>query len=67
MKRMECAQTLRALSYAVGMRSLLENHRAQLKPEVIWNIEKGLALTGAGNCPRRSPARRHVPARAEIL
>ena len=44
---MECAQTLRALSYAVGMRSLLENHRAQLKPEVIWNIEKGLALTGA--------------------
>jgi amidase len=43
---MECAQTLRALSYAVGMRSLLENHRAQLKPEVIWNIEKGLALTG---------------------
>lgn len=44
---MECAQTLRALSYAVGMRSLLENHRAQLKPEVIWNIDKGLALTGA--------------------
>jgi amidase len=44
---MECAQTLRALSYAVGMRNLLENHRAQLKPEVIWNIEKGLALTGA--------------------
>ena len=44
---MECAQTLRALSYAVGMRSLLENHRAQLKPEVIWNIEKGMALTGA--------------------
>ncbi len=27
--------------------ALLENHRAQLKPEVIWNIEKGLALTGA--------------------
>lgn len=44
---LECAQTLRALSYAVGMRGLLENHRAQLKPEVIWNIEKGLALTGA--------------------
>ena len=44
---LECAQVLRALSYAVGMRSLLENHRDQLKPEVIWNIEKGLALTGA--------------------
>jgi amidase len=41
-----CAQTLRALSYA-GMKPLLEEHRALLKPEVVWNIEKGLALTGA--------------------
>jgi amidase len=41
-----CAQTLRALSYA-NMRPLLENHRDQLKPEVVWNIERGLALTGA--------------------
>jgi amidase len=44
---LECAQVLRALSYATGLRTLLENHRTQLKPEVIWNIEKGLALTGA--------------------
>ena len=44
---LECAQVLRALNYAVGKQSLLENHRDQLKPEVIWNIEKGLALTGA--------------------
>jgi amidase len=44
---LECAQVLRALSYAVGKQSLLKNHRAELKPEVIWNIEKGLALTGA--------------------
>ena len=44
---LECAQTLRALSYAIGKKTLLENHRAQLKPEIIWNIEKGLALTGA--------------------
>ena len=42
----ECAQTLRALAYA-NMQPLLEKHRALLKPEVIWNIEKGLALTGA--------------------
>jgi amidase len=42
----ECAQTLRALSYA-NMRPLLEQHRDLLKPEVIWNIEKGLRLTGA--------------------
>jgi amidase len=44
---LECAQVLRALNYAIGMKDLLEHHRAQLKPEVIWNIEKGLALTGA--------------------
>jgi amidase len=43
----ECFQTLRALGFATGLKSLLETHRAQLKPEVIWNIEKGLALTGA--------------------
>lgn len=41
-----CAQTLRALGYA-NMKSLYENHRDQLKPEVVWNIEKGLKLTGA--------------------
>jgi amidase len=43
---MQCFQTLRAMSFATGMRGLLLNHRDELKPEVIWNIEKGLALTG---------------------
>lgn len=42
----DCAQTLRALSYA-NMRPLLDTHRDLLKPEVVWNIEKGLGLTGA--------------------
>jgi amidase len=41
---MECFQTLRAAAYA-GMHPLLKNHRDLLKPEVIWNIEKGLALS----------------------
>lgn len=41
-----CFQTLRAINMATGMRMLLQNHRDKLKPEVIWNIEKGLALTG---------------------
>ncbi len=41
---MECFQTLRAAGYA-GMHALLQNHRDLLKPEVIWNIEKGLKLT----------------------
>ncbi len=40
----ECFQTLRALGFAVGMKPLLDAHRDKLKPEVIWNIEKGLAL-----------------------
>lgn len=42
----ECAQTLRALAYS-NMYPLLEQHRDLLKPDVVWNIEKGLALTGA--------------------
>ncbi len=43
----EAFQVLRAHSFATGMNALLENHRDALKPEVIWNIEKGLALTSA--------------------
>ncbi len=43
---MHCFQTLRALGFATGMRTLLRDHRDLLKPEVIWNIEKGLVLTG---------------------
>ncbi len=44
---MQCFQTLRALSFVTGMHKLLLNHRDELKADVIWNIEKGLALTGA--------------------
>ncbi len=40
-------QTLRAALYAAEMAPLLEGHRALLKPEVIWNTEKGLALSAA--------------------
>jgi amidase len=41
-----CFQTLRALGFATGLRTLLQNHPGKLKPEVVWNIEKGLKLTG---------------------
>jgi amidase len=41
----ECFQTLRALGFAVGRGRLLETHRDKLKPDVIWNIQKGLDLT----------------------
>jgi amidase len=43
----ECFQVLRALAYASGMKPLYENHRDKLKPDVVWNIEKGLALSVA--------------------
>lgn len=43
----ESFQTLRAASFATAMGPLLEHRREALKPEVVWNIEKGLALTAA--------------------
>ena len=43
----EAFQTLRALGFATGHADHLANHREALKPDVVWNIEKGLALTGA--------------------
>jgi len=41
---LETFQTLRAASFAANMGPLLREHRDKLKPEVIWNIEKGMAL-----------------------
>jgi len=41
----DCFQTLRAAFFAARSAPLLAAHRDQLKPDVIWNIEKGLALS----------------------
>jgi len=41
----ECFQVLRAFDFAMSKVDLLHKHRNLLKPEVIWNIEKGLALS----------------------
>jgi amidase len=41
----ECFQILRAHSFATSRAKLLRTHRDLLKPEVIWNVEKGLALS----------------------
>ena len=41
----EAFQTLRALAFATGMAGHLRDHRDKLKPEIVWNIEKGLALS----------------------
>jgi amidase len=42
---MECFHVLRGLSYVANTRALLERHRDKLKPDVIWNVEAGMALT----------------------
>ena len=41
----ECFQVLRAFDFAISKVELLRKHRDLLKPEVIWNIEKGLTLS----------------------
>nr|WP_184043573.1 amidase family protein [Roseospira visakhapatnamensis] len=40
-------QTLRADAFVTAMGPMLDTHRDQLKPEVVWNIEHGLAQTQA--------------------
>ncbi len=41
----ECFQTLRAYDFFMRKAKLLRQHRDLLKPEVIWNVEKGLKIT----------------------
>jgi amidase len=41
----ESFHVLRAFDFAISKAELLRNHRDQLKPEVIWNIEQGLKLS----------------------
>jgi amidase len=40
----DCFQVLRAFDYALTKAKFLREKRGMLKPEVIWNIEKGLKL-----------------------
>jgi amidase len=40
----EIFQTLRAVRFVTSYAPLLGEHRARLKPEVVWNIEKGQKL-----------------------
>jgi amidase len=42
----EIFQTLRAVRFAANFAPLLAEHRGQIKPDVVWNIEKGLKLDG---------------------
>ena len=43
----EAFQTLRGVLIAQMMESILQQHRQRIAPEIIWNIEKGLAVTNA--------------------
>ncbi|MFI7583435.1 amidase [Kocuria sp. M1N1S27] len=42
----EVFDTTRAFDMATMLRDTVAEHREQVKPEVVWNVEKGLALTG---------------------
>lgn len=43
----DCFNTLRAVAFAASLSPLLDDHRDTFKPEIVWNIEKGLELTAA--------------------
>ena len=59
----EVFQTLRAHDFAVGLGDVVRDHREALKPDVVWNVEKGLALTAA-DIGRAEKARGKMVARA---
>ena len=58
----EMFQAHRAQLFATGRAEMLANHRDQLKPEVIWNVEKGLAMS-LGDFGRAERARAALLAR----
>ncbi len=43
----ECFGVLRAYAFACSLKPLYDTQKHLLKPDVVWNIEKGLALTMA--------------------
>jgi amidase len=43
----DCFQVLRGMSFATNYAADLDAHRDLLKPEIVWNIERGLAYTMA--------------------
>ena len=42
---LDAFQTLRAALVAAALGDLLPNHRNRIKPDIVWNIEKGLSQT----------------------
>ncbi len=63
----ETFQTLRAAAFAGRHADLMRSHADKFKPEIIWNTEKGLALS-AGEIAKAEAARGALIARvAEFL
>ena len=52
----DCFRRLRAYYFLCRAAKLLRNHRDLLKPEVIWNIEKGGKTTWTSSSARRRSA-----------
>ncbi|MGX5357245.1 amidase [Kocuria sp. KH4] len=42
----EVFDTTRAFDMATALRATVAEHRKLVKPEIVWNVERGLALTG---------------------
>ena len=67
----EIFQTLRAVMFSAMKADLLHTQRDALKPELIWNIEKGMALRSeeigaaeiarGGGCPAAGATRPRRP------
>ena len=58
--------TIRLWKNWLSLGPLLEQHRGQMKPEVIWEIELGARLTVAADIGRHHPTRRHHGADAPV-
>ncbi len=58
--------TFRALGFAARHGSQLDKQRSVLKPEIVWNVKKGLSLTGE-EIARAMSARAAIYARAQVF
>jgi len=63
----EAFQTLRGIAFATGHDDHYRNHRDLLKPDVIWNIERGHAVTGAEMVAANLIRNRMIASHAEFF
>ena len=63
----EAFQTLRGVSFATGHHTHYRDHKDLLKPDVIWNIERGHAATGAEVAEANVIRNRMIASHAEFF